>query len=271
MSSELSAWAIIYDAKSRLTMKPSYLYKPQSTKWTVKGRCMKRFLVISLMILVISPALDAQEHARQSSQSAQGGTVKTTPRRRSTRRPTGTRRRRTTRKTASTPSVPKTAVAPTSEVPWEKFSSTEGRFSVLIPIAPTDRTETVNTEHGPYTTHLFVGRDTVEKERDTIERVFIIGWVDYQPTFNFNKQAEMEANRDEFVRGMGAKLLTTRKVTIDGYQALEFTAENHEMVFKSRVYMVGRRPYQIVIGLQKGQDDAASVDRFLNSFKVNLN
>ena len=102
------------------------------------------------------------------------------------------------------------------------------------------------------------------------ERVFLVGWVDYHPTFNFNKQSELEANRDNFVKGVGATLLSTRTTTIDGYQALEFKAENEEKIFTSRVYMVGRRPYQIVIGLPKGQDNAASVDLFLNSFKVAL-
>ncbi len=34
--------------------------------------------------------------------------------------------------------------------------------------------------------------------------------------------------------------------------------------------MVGRRPYQIVIGSPKGMDDSANVNRFFNSFKVSL-
>ena len=217
---------------------------------------MKRFLAISLMLLVLSPVLDAQEHAGQSSQTAQGGTVKTTPRRRSTRkRRTPTRRRGTTRKTVPTPKP--------TEVGWEKFSSIDGRFSVLMPVTPTDKTETIASDPWPYTTHLLVGRDA-------IERVFLIGWVDYHPAFNFNKQSELEANRDEFVKGVGAKLLTSRTITIDGYRTLEFTAENEEKVYKSRVYMVGRRPYQIVIGLPKGQDDTASINLFFNSFKVSL-
>ena len=225
---------------------------------------MKRFFTVSLVLLVLSPVLDAQEHVKQSSQTAQGGAIKkTTPKRSSTRRRTGTRRRGTTRITARTPTVPK-ITAPPGEVAWEKVSSTVGRFSVLMPVLPTDKTETVASEHGPYTTHLLVARDAVE-------RVFLVGWVDYHPTFNFNRQAEMEANRDEFVKGVGARLLSSRAITIDGYRALEFTAENNETIFTSRVYMVGRRPYQIAIGLPKGQENPASVDLFLNSFKVSLN
>lgn len=146
---------------------------------------------------------------------------------------------------------------------WVKFTSEQGRFSVLMPELPTDKTETVESEHGPYTTHLFIVRDAVN--------VFLIGWVDYHPEFNFNRQSEMEANRDNFVKGINAKLIATRGTTIDGYSAIEFTAETTDRVFKSRVYMVGRRPYQIVIGSPKGQSDTASVDRFFNSFKISVN
>jgi hypothetical protein len=143
---------------------------------------------------------------------------------------------------------------------WVKFNSEEGSFSVLMPETPTDKTETTESSHGPYTTHLFVVRDTTN--------VYLIGWVDYDPSFNFNRQAELEANRDNFVKGINATLVSTHPTIIDGYSALEFTAETEDRIFKSRVYMVGRRPYQIVVGSPKGTDDAAIVNRFFNSFKV---
>lgn len=106
--------------------------------------------------------------------------------------------------------------------------------------------------------------------KDDRERVYLVGWVDYHPTFNFDRLAELEANRDNFVKGVAGKLLSSRRLNIDGYQALEFTVENEEKIFRSRVYIVGRRPYQIVIGSPKGIDDSANVDQFFNSFKVSL-
>jgi hypothetical protein len=129
-----------------------------------------------------------------------------------------------------------------------------------MPGVPIDQTETTQSEHGPYTTHLFILRQP--------RNVFLIGWVDYDPTFNFNRQTELEMNRDNFVKGIKAQLLETRSTTIDGYQAIEFTAANANRVFKSRVYMVGRRPYQLVIGSPLGEDDSVNVERFFNSFKV---
>ena len=188
---------------------------------------MTRFLAVAIIILAASFSLSAQEHSR--------------------------------RPPASTPSTPAqtNTVDPGS---WVKFTSEAGHFSVLMPETPTDKAETVDSSHGPYTTHLFIVRDETS--------VYLIGYVDYAPDFNFNRQAELEANRDNFVKGISATLVSTHAKTIDGYNALEFTAETADRVFKSRVYMVGRRPYQIVIGSPKGFDDSVSVDRFFKSFKV---
>lgn len=143
---------------------------------------------------------------------------------------------------------------------WVKFDSEEGHFSVLVPEIPQDKAETVQSQHGPYTTHLFILKDT--------NLVYLIGWVDYDPSFNFNRQAELDANRDNFVKGINATLVSTQSLTIDGYSTVEFKAETADRIFWSRVFMVGRRPYQIVVGYPKGEDLPSDATKFLNSFKV---
>jgi hypothetical protein len=190
---------------------------------------MKRFLPISFITLALSLTIAAQEH---------------------TKRPT----------TPPPSSTPRVTADPIDEGGWVRFTSELGRFSVLMPVTPAEDTKTEQSEHGPYTTRLFIARDT--------RNVYLIGWVDYDPSFNFNLQSEMNANRDNFVKGVNATLLNSQTVTVDGYRVLEFTAETAEQIFRSRVYMVGRRPYQIVIGSPKGLEDAASVRRFFNSFKI---
>jgi hypothetical protein len=160
----------------------------------------------------------------------------------------------------STPSNTPAANKNTDTGRWAQFSSPNGRFSVLMPEIPEEKTETTDSANGPYTTHLFIVKDTTS--------VYLIGWVDYDPSFNFNRQAELEANRDNFVKGISATLTSSRATVVDGYSTIEFTAETADRIFKSRVFMVGRRPYQLVIGSPKGTDDSASVVRFFNSFKV---
>ena len=192
---------------------------------------MRRFFAISLIMLGLSIAIKAQEHSPRPS---------------------------------ATPSNTPPPVTAMDANGWVKFISDTGRFSVLMPSTPTEKTEKEDSQHGPYTTHLFVVKDETS--------VYLIGWVDYDPSFNFNRQAELEANRDNFVKGIkNATLLSTRATVINGYSAIEFTAEGGGRIFKSRVFMVGRRPYQIVIGSPKGTDDTESVNRFFNSFKVSVN
>ncbi len=188
---------------------------------------MRQFFAILFITLGLSVNLAAQEHSRPPS---------------------------------STPSTPARPSTPAENGGWVRFTHDDGRFSVLMPAAPEEKTETTPSDHGPYTTHLFVVKDT--------QNVYLIGWVDYDPSFNFNRQSEMDANRDNFVNGIKATLTSSRSLTLDGYQALEFTAETSDRIFRSRVYMVGRRPYQIVIGVPKDNDDPAAVNRFFNSFKV---
>ena len=143
---------------------------------------------------------------------------------------------------------------------WVTFRSTDGKFNVLLPETPQEKTETTQSEHGPYTTHLFVVRSD--------PNVFLIGWVDYDPAFNFNRTAELEANRDNFCKGINATLKTSRALTLDGYSAIEFKADTADRTFWSRVYMVGRRPYQIVIGAPKGTEESTAATKFFSSFKV---
>jgi hypothetical protein len=191
---------------------------------------MKSLLVVLLITLGLSSSLRAQEHTNRP--------PKLPP------------------STSTTPTTPNNA----NLGGWARFTSDVGRFSVVMPGIPEDKVETTPSDHGPYTTHLFILRNE--------QNVFLIGYVDYDPSFNFNRQAELEMNRDNFIKGLSATLLTTRSLRIDGYAVLEFTAENAQKVFTSRVYMVGRRPYQIVVGSPKGVDDSVNINRFFNSFKI---
>ena len=142
---------------------------------------------------------------------------------------------------------------------WTTFNSPIGHFSILMPVVPKETIKTTDSEHGPYTSYTYIAKG---------QSVYAVGWVDYDPAFNFNRLAELEANRDNLIKGLQATLLNTKTVIVDGYQAIDFTAETADQTLKSRVYMVGRRPYQLVAITSKGSDDSINVARFFASFKV---
>jgi len=160
-------------------------------------------------------------------------------------------------------SAPPNKSAPNKSAPSEQlattFNSELGRFSILMPTTPTESISKTDSEHGPYTSYTYIAKG---------QSVYAIGWVDYDPTFNFNRIGELEANRDNLIKGLKATLVSTKTLTLDGYQAIEFTAETSEQSLKSRVYLVGRRPYQLLTVTRKGVDDSNNTDRFFASFKI---
>ena len=145
---------------------------------------------------------------------------------------------------------------------WVKFSPPGAHFSVLLPSEPKEDTQTSQSPHGPYTTHLF---SAVSADRE----VYLVGWVDYDPKFNFGVQAELEANRDNFIKSAQARLLGTTPIKLGAHPGIEFKAElpgRADVV--SRVFVVGRRPYQLIALTPAGRGPSANVERFFSSFRV---
>ena len=148
---------------------------------------------------------------------------------------------------------------------WVTFRSEPGRFSVLLPGPGDPKLDTSTTSQspaGPYTTYMYT--------QPSDKGMFLVGWVDYAPTFNFNIQKELDANRDNFIKGLkGSRLVSERPVTYGTSPGREFIAETDAVVVKSRVYIIGRRPYMLIAATRKGADDSVNVERFLASFKIN--
>ena len=145
---------------------------------------------------------------------------------------------------------------------WVKFSPVGSPFSILMPSEPTEEKKTSPSPDGPYTTYLYTSR-TPDRE------LYLVGWVDYDPKFNFGVQAELEANRDNFVKNLKATLLSTTPIKLDTNPGIEFKAElpgRADIV--SRVYIVGRRPYQLIAVTPAGRDASANRERFFSSFRL---
>jgi hypothetical protein len=145
---------------------------------------------------------------------------------------------------------------------WVKFSPAGSPFAVLMPAQPKEEKKTTESPKGPYTTTLY---SAVSPERE----IYLVGWVDYDPKFNFGVQAELEANRDNFIKSLKATLLGTTPVKLGAYPGIEFKAEVPGKVdIVSRVYIVGRRPYQLIAVTPAGRDASANLRRFFSSFQL---
>jgi hypothetical protein len=143
---------------------------------------------------------------------------------------------------------------------WTRFSPPGCRCSVSTPVKLQSSPQPVDTKVGTYTVSIFQGT--------TGSVTYVIAWVDYAATVKLDIQGELEANRDNFIKGVGATLLETTPISLKGSPGILFTAEKDTLFYTSRVYVVGRRPYQLLVATRKGEDHAAEISKFFSSFEV---
>lgn len=148
-----------------------------------------------------------------------------------------------------------TTASPQGAIKWSTLSPEKGGFTLRMPGEPKEQIESKQD----FTFHMY----TVATEG----AFYLAGYGDYAPTVRLNVEGELAANRDNFVKGLdGAKLLTSQSTTLDSHPGLEFTGESPQGRFRSRVYLVGNRVFQILAFEFAGKDDSENVKRFLASF-----
>ncbi len=143
---------------------------------------------------------------------------------------------------------------------WVKFEPPDKSFSVLMPGEPTYGGD--KGEHHTNAIWLWAVRG---------ERVFLAGYTDYD--FVPDLEPELIANRDNFLKGVNAKLTTSKRIEFerapgDKLPAMEFTGENETYNFKGLIIMDGGRPYMFCVG---GRGNlVAATDKFLNSIQLRV-
>lgn len=147
---------------------------------------------------------------------------------------------------------------------WEKFNSTAGNFSILLPKQPKEEKKTTATPYPSYTSTMYTA--------NVAGHLYLVGWVDYEPSFVFNTDKELEANRDNFVKAVKGKLLTSNKITLGAYRGLDYTGEflagDRQFLFKAQVFIVGKRPYLLTYVFPQGQESIPDGNRFFSSFRI---
>lgn len=141
---------------------------------------------------------------------------------------------------------------------WVKFNSVEGKFSVLFPTEPAVQSDS-SMRSPTFKTKMFISKSNTG--------IFVVGWVDYENSYTFDAQKELEANRDNFIKGISGTLVSTKNTKFYGYQAIEFVAQSSSRYWSSKVFIVGRRPYQLLAGSNTGKA-SGNENKFYDSFSI---
>jgi hypothetical protein len=164
--------------------------------------------------------------------------------------------------------VSSVAVAFQTDQAWPTFDSPEGRFSVVLPTKPTVEVKDIDSAVGKLTMYAYSSSNNVA--------YFMVSFGDYpkDPTDAAQKETVLDGVRSGVVKGLEGTLLSETKITIDGHPGRAFKAkrivEGSEMVFNWKIYLVGRRLYQMAVATTTPNAESPDVGRFLASFKLKV-
>lgn len=149
---------------------------------------------------------------------------------------------------------------------WMKFTSPEGRFSVMLPSSPKAETKDVDTAVGKLTLYSY--------ETSSRTAYFAVSFADYprEPPDAAGIEATLDGVRDGVLKGIDAELLSEKKISLGGHAGRDFaakkTVQGTEVVYNWKLCLAGRRLYQLAAVTPKTQAASPEVAKFLSSFLI---
>lgn len=150
---------------------------------------------------------------------------------------------------------------------WQPFASEDGAFSIDVPAEPIQDTKMHDSSFGEVEVFLY--------EVDMEDATYLVSYADFPAHI---EQTDVETVLDRAIEEAFAALddsdITTARITLEEYPGREAVAEgtldNAETVFKGRFYLVRNRLYQLFAGGPKADVPMERLDRFLDSFEVDI-
>ena len=148
---------------------------------------------------------------------------------------------------------------------WVSFKSAEGRFSVGMPKTPTPAVKDVDSALGKLQLYSFTASSSTT--------FYLACYGDYPTEPGSDRQTVvLDLVRDGVVKGIEGEFIAEKVISIDGHPGREFTAQKAldgvENIFTWRVYLVGRRLYQVAAVTAASSANSPEIQKFLNSFRL---
>ena len=147
---------------------------------------------------------------------------------------------------------------------WQQIGSQDGRFALMMPEFPNYDVQEVLTPVGTLELHIF--------SVSSADSVFMAAYNDY-PEFVVSSSDVgnmLDGARDGAVSNVGGTLLSENQIRLQGYPGrelwIEADVDGQEGLARARIFLVGRRMYQILVAGPKSQFPSQDAERCLNSF-----
>jgi hypothetical protein len=150
---------------------------------------------------------------------------------------------------------------------WERFTSREGGFSVLLPGTPMQRTKSLKTPFGTVNMTMVLAMDP------DAGSCYGVVYADFPADLvrPGNTDDILDAVGMGMVQGAKGKLRDTKEIKFGAHpgRELEMELPGGTGIGRARVYLVKGRLYQVLTLLPGDAAQSPEAGRFLDSFKLN--
>ncbi|CAG0934853.1 hypothetical protein TFLX_03709 [Thermoflexales bacterium] len=156
----------------------------------------------------------------------------------------------------------------TSVDEWQRFSSTEGGFSILLPARPKEQRQPVNTAAGSVEAIMYIA--------EVKGTAFGAGYSDFPTSaLEADSQAVLEGARDGAAKNINGTVLDEKPIELAGYPGLEIVIEMPAgaavpggAMYRAQLYLVGQRLYQVIYVALKADENPAEYQKLFDSFHL---
>jgi hypothetical protein len=148
---------------------------------------------------------------------------------------------------------------------WKPFTSSAGKFTVLLPGTPVEQRQPVQTALGPVETILFV------LELKPSKTSYAVSWSEFSPAAlkPGSEAKRLDNARDRVVAGTKGILKGEKRIALRGYPGREVEIDlDGKARVRARIFAVKNRLYQVIVLGPGNWVDGKETSRFLDSFRL---
>ncbi len=149
---------------------------------------------------------------------------------------------------------------------WKKFSSSDGGFTILMPVSPTQNRQTTDGRN----VSLDANRFTADLEQGKVK--YSVSYTNLpEEVAQLPPSFVLDSLSSRFTSDRKIKLINQQDISLNQYPGKEFQFEapGAKMV-KYRAYLVKQRLYQLTTEIPKDRESALSgdIEKFMTSFQL---
>lgn len=147
---------------------------------------------------------------------------------------------------------------------WSEYKPEGGRLAVQMPGTPKLQSQTVSTAAGDVELHVAM----LQPDADT---AYGVSWADYpqEAVQSLTADEVLDGARDGAVAKLNGTLAGSDNIMLSGSHPgrdLRVTMPDGAHVYRSRVYLIGNRLYQVIAVTTTAGASGPDVTKFLDSF-----